>query len=167
MARYQEKKGEIKAVITDMMMPSMDGTELVRAIRAIDPDVKIIAMSGLLGEKDSPETAGIDEFLVKPFTTERLLQTLRTVLDFREALRRKRHAHVGGGAPRAVAPRPGRRRARRRPGRMSQAQVGAEHLLHLFDEIELGHLVLVDELHRPDLQLHALRELRRLEVRPP
>lgn len=81
MVRYQEKKGEIKAVITDVMMPSMDGTELVRAIRAIDPDVKIIAMSGLLEERDSPEAAGIDEFLVKPFTTERLLQTLRTVLD--------------------------------------------------------------------------------------
>ena len=79
-ARYQEKKGQIKAIITDLMMPSMDGADLVRAVRAVDTEVRIIAMSGLIGEKDRPETSGVDRFLVKPFTTETLLQTLRDVL---------------------------------------------------------------------------------------
>jgi two-component system, cell cycle sensor histidine kinase and response regulator CckA len=82
-ARWQERRGEIKAIITDVMMPSMDGTELVRAVRAVDSDVRIIAMSGLLGEKDGPAVSGIDRFLVKPFTTETLLQTLRAALTSR------------------------------------------------------------------------------------
>ena len=37
----------IEAMITDIMMPAMDGVALIRAVRALKPELKIIASSGL------------------------------------------------------------------------------------------------------------------------
>ena len=44
---YAEKREEIRLVVTDMMMPFMDGAATIRALRKIGPTVKIIATSGL------------------------------------------------------------------------------------------------------------------------
>jgi PAS domain S-box-containing protein len=44
---FAQNKEQIKVVLTDMMMPFMDGTATIRALRKIDPQVKIIASSGL------------------------------------------------------------------------------------------------------------------------
>jgi CheY-like chemotaxis protein len=72
-------------VLSDMKMPGMDGFELLGKIRALGPDaggsVPIIAMSAFLrGERASMLDAGFQACLPKPFTPERLLETILTVL---------------------------------------------------------------------------------------
>ncbi len=79
-ALYAEKKREIDVVLTDMMMPYMDGPVTIRALQKIDPQVKIIAMSGLAANGKSPEVAGARLFLGKPYTAEKLLKVLHEVL---------------------------------------------------------------------------------------
>jgi two-component system, cell cycle sensor histidine kinase and response regulator CckA len=80
-ALYAEHRDEISIVLTDMVMPSMDGITTIRTLRKINPDVKIIAVSGL-SSPDKVNTAydmGIKAFLSKPYTASQLLQTISTV----------------------------------------------------------------------------------------
>ncbi|MHC0066221.1 response regulator [Nostoc sp. UIC 10890] len=80
-ALYAEHQDEISLVLTDMVMPSMDGITTIRTLRKINPDVKIIAVSGL-SSSDKVNTAydmGIKAFLCKPYTASQLLQTISTV----------------------------------------------------------------------------------------
>ncbi len=74
---YTKNRKEIKVVLMDMMMPVMDGQASIRALRKIDPKVKIIAMSGL-AEKEmfSKVVDHVSVFLSKPYTTEKLLKTI-------------------------------------------------------------------------------------------
>jgi CheY-like chemotaxis protein len=71
----------IKAVLMDMMMPVMDGQASIRAIRKINPEVKIITVSGL-SEKDRLASVAdyTNAFLPKPYTAEKLLKTIHEVL---------------------------------------------------------------------------------------
>ena len=48
---YAQNRDKIKVVLMDMMMPVMDGQASIRALRKVNPDIKIIAVSGL-AEKD-------------------------------------------------------------------------------------------------------------------
>ena len=79
---YAERGAEIRVVLTDMMMPFMDGPATIRALRKIDPNVKIIATSGLVRNEQANEVAGlsVNAFLAKPYTAETLLVTLQNVL---------------------------------------------------------------------------------------
>lgn len=72
----------ILLVITDERMPFMDGSALVRALRHMSPDLRIIAMSGLPSEKRIKEftAQGVTRFLHKPFSTDRLLTSVREAL---------------------------------------------------------------------------------------
>ncbi len=74
---YAQNRKEIKVVLVDMMMPVMDGPACIRALRRINPKVKIIAVSGL-AEKDRFLGAidHLSAFLPKPYTTEKLLKTI-------------------------------------------------------------------------------------------
>jgi PAS domain S-box-containing protein len=83
LAQYLERKGEIRLVLTDMMMPYMDGAATIRAIRKINPTACIIATSGLMVSEYAKETMdlGAQGFLAKPYTAETLLQTLQRVLE--------------------------------------------------------------------------------------
>ncbi|WP_193197070.1 response regulator [Nostoc sp. MG11] len=80
-ALYAEHRDKIFLVLTDMVMPSMDGLTTIRTLRKINPDVKIIAVSGL-ASSDKVNVAydmGIKAFLSKPYTASQLLQTISTV----------------------------------------------------------------------------------------
>lgn len=79
---YRERGAEIDAVLTDVMMPVMDGIATIRALRTMDSEVRIIAASGL-GTDESvarASDAGARHFLPKPFTTRSLLSTLHALL---------------------------------------------------------------------------------------
>lgn len=80
-ALYAEHRDEISLVLTDMLMPSMDGLTTIRTLRKINPDVKIIAVSGLSSadKVDAAYDMGIKAFLPKPYTANQLLQTISTV----------------------------------------------------------------------------------------
>ena len=82
-AVYAEHKNEIAVVLTDMMMPIMDGPATIRALMRINPTVKIIAASGLNANGDVAKVsgAGVKHFLTKPYTAGTLLKTLRAILD--------------------------------------------------------------------------------------
>jgi two-component system cell cycle sensor histidine kinase/response regulator CckA len=61
-----------------MMMPSMDGPTTIRTLQKINPQVKIIAVSGLASSDKLTKAAGtgIKTFLSKPYTTKELLKPL-------------------------------------------------------------------------------------------
>jgi CheY-like chemotaxis protein len=73
---------EIAVVLTDMMMPVMDGVVTIRALTKLNRAVKIIAVSGVAtkGAEAEAEGEGVKTFLAKPFTASTLLSTLRDVL---------------------------------------------------------------------------------------
>lgn len=79
---YTQHPQDINVVIVDMMMPTMDGSMAIRTLKAINPQVKIVAISGLVtGDKLSESTGvDVDAFLTKPFTAKDLLITLNQVL---------------------------------------------------------------------------------------
>ena len=82
-AIYADRKHEIAAVITDMMMPVMDGPATIRALKGIRADVRIIAVSGLHGRGTDPHegaSASVRHFLPKPYTAATLLAALREIL---------------------------------------------------------------------------------------
>ncbi len=81
-ALYAEKRDRIAAVLTDMMMPVMDGPATIHVLMKMNPRVLIIAASGLNAEDRVAKAlnAGVKHFLVKPYTAETLLKTLRKVL---------------------------------------------------------------------------------------
>lgn len=72
-------------VITDVLMPESDGIETIRAIRALDPAARIIAMSGgaILGNAyylRMAKTLGAMEVLAKPFEIEDLVRVVDSCL---------------------------------------------------------------------------------------
>ena len=81
-ALYAENVDEIRVVLMVMMMPVMDGQASIRAIRRINPGVRIIAVSGLTERNKLARVAitHIHAFLPKPFTSERLLRTIQEVI---------------------------------------------------------------------------------------
>jgi PAS domain S-box-containing protein len=80
-AVYSENMDKIKVVLMDMMMPIMDGHASIWAIRKINPEVKIIAVSGLAEKEKLKNVAdNTNAFLPKPYTAERLLKTVHEVL---------------------------------------------------------------------------------------
>jgi two-component system cell cycle sensor histidine kinase/response regulator CckA len=74
--------GTIDALVTDVMMPRMNGVQLARQLGALRPGLKTVFVSGysnnLIEEKDlPPDTA---RFLAKPFVQSQLLQQVRELL---------------------------------------------------------------------------------------
>ncbi|HEU4932362.1 MAG TPA: PAS domain S-box protein [Pyrinomonadaceae bacterium] len=82
LALYADKKNEIAAVLTDMVMPFMDGPATIRALQRMNPKVRIIAASGLGAGHRAGEGVleNVSVFLNKPYTAEKLLNTLAQVL---------------------------------------------------------------------------------------
>jgi CheY-like chemotaxis protein len=82
-AMYAQQGQDIKALIVDVMMPYMDGPATVRALQKMNPEVRCMAVSGLMENDKLGEMGenGKTMFLSKPFTTEQLLLSLRCLLD--------------------------------------------------------------------------------------
>lgn len=81
-AQFSEHRGEVKAVLTDIMMPFMDGVTLSRTLKKMDPDVRIIASSGMGSAKGRQDKAAalqslqINTFLHKPYTAGEILTAI-------------------------------------------------------------------------------------------
>ena len=72
-------------VITDILMPTMDGIEVVRQLKSSAPDCKIIAISQAGPDSSldllKPTSAfGADATFVKPVDLDELLETVKTLL---------------------------------------------------------------------------------------
>lgn len=83
LACYQQHREEIQAVVLDMMMPDMDGPTTMRALREVNPQVRIVASSGLRASERTAEAiaAGAKAFLQKPYSDEHLLEALARALE--------------------------------------------------------------------------------------
>jgi two-component system, cell cycle sensor histidine kinase and response regulator CckA len=78
---YSKHQNEISVVLLDMMMPAMDGSVAIRTLQKINPQVKIIAITGLLSSHkvNCPQKMGVEGFISKPCTAKELLQAISTV----------------------------------------------------------------------------------------
>ncbi|HUK90732.1 MAG TPA: ATP-binding protein, partial [Blastocatellia bacterium] len=83
-AIFAQRKEEVSVVLTDVMMPFMDGPATMRALRRLDPKVKVIVNSGLDGNGKNFESIGLspNAFLSKPYTADKLLDAVAEVLGF-------------------------------------------------------------------------------------
>jgi two-component system, cell cycle sensor histidine kinase and response regulator CckA len=77
-ALYAEHRQTIDVVLMDMMMPSLDSATIVRTLCKLNPQVQIIAMSGLATSETVKNTMkeSVKAFLAKPFTASELLNLL-------------------------------------------------------------------------------------------
>ena len=84
-ATYRTRGHDIALVLTDMMMPNMDGHSAIHALVALNPDVRIIASSGLdaSARQPTPDAAGVKYFLPKPHSIETLLNLTQRALQGR------------------------------------------------------------------------------------
>jgi CheY-like chemotaxis protein len=82
LAVYAQHKEDINVVLIDMMMPVMDGPTTIRTLRRMNPQGKIVAVTGLVSDDKLAQARhlGVQTFLYKPYTTKELLKTLDAVL---------------------------------------------------------------------------------------
>jgi CheY-like chemotaxis protein len=80
---FQNHRAEIGAIISDVNMPLMNGFEFIRAVRAIEPSVKVVLSSGSLVAEDQrvASTLGVTAVLPKPYTAGQLAACIRAVLE--------------------------------------------------------------------------------------
>ena len=80
---YEANESGIDLVLTDLVMPEMGGHELIERLRARDPGLRVLFMSGYT-ERDFTSNGSMPPgtgFVEKPFTVEKLMRRLREVLD--------------------------------------------------------------------------------------
>ena len=70
------------AIVLDMMLPDFDGLEVMRRIRATQPDIPVIFLTAkdAVADRIAGLTAGGDDYVTKPFSLEELIARLRAVL---------------------------------------------------------------------------------------
>ena len=80
---YRAKRDAIAMVILDMIMPGMSGGQIFDALKAIDPDIRVLLSSGysIDGEATTILENGCRGFIQKPFGLEQLARKVREVLE--------------------------------------------------------------------------------------
>jgi PAS domain S-box-containing protein len=80
---WKERSTEIDVLLTDVIMPHMSGVELAQKLRAQNPELRVLFMSGYTDDMIAKHGLRPDEIsiLEKPFTAESLASKLRSVLD--------------------------------------------------------------------------------------
>jgi PAS domain S-box-containing protein len=78
-----QPEGSIAAVIIDMMMPVMGGLPAMQELVKINPNVRIIAASGIPDNEATAKAVGrqVRQFLAKPFSTDKLLRAVGRVMN--------------------------------------------------------------------------------------
>lgn len=81
LALFQADRQAFDLVLTDQTMPHMTGDVLTQELRRLRPELPIILLTGYspLVDASKARALGIDAFLLKPFSTHELAQTIREV----------------------------------------------------------------------------------------
>jgi CheY-like chemotaxis protein len=79
---FQRQQKDIRLVVSDVMMPQLDGPGMLRGLRLLQPDLKSIVITGLGEENRIADAlaAGANVILHKPFTAEELLVHVKQLL---------------------------------------------------------------------------------------
>jgi CheY-like chemotaxis protein len=87
---FETMTGQLRCVLLDLTMPYMRGNVVFARMRAIDPRVPILIMSGYSNEQIAREfeAAGVAGFVNKPFTPEEMLRAVGS-LELPEARRQR------------------------------------------------------------------------------
>jgi len=87
MAQFAMHSSEISLVLTDMVMPVMDGATLIPALRRLKPDIRIIVTTGFSADlgKDRLQALKVEHFLAKPYSATTLLNMVQDALAERPA----------------------------------------------------------------------------------
>jgi PAS domain S-box-containing protein len=82
LALYERQQASIDLVILDVVMPGMDGGETLDRLQVIDPDVKVLLISGygLEGKAAEIRGRGCRGFIQKPFTILQLSEKIKSIL---------------------------------------------------------------------------------------
>ena len=77
------RKTRVSVVLTDLMMPLMNGLELLRASKTVSPETEFILMTAFGTVETAVEAMkeGAREFVLKPFEREELLYVIRSQLN--------------------------------------------------------------------------------------
>ncbi len=80
---YERIGRQIALVILDFFLPILDGDAVFDELRALNPDISVVLSSGFAeqGKISSMLTQGLRGFIPKPYTSERLLMQVRSILD--------------------------------------------------------------------------------------
>ena len=79
---FEEHAQRIELLISDVVMPEMDGTKLASLLVALNPDLPVLFMSGFLTESEIADASAIAQyaFIRKPFRPSTLVQAVRKML---------------------------------------------------------------------------------------
>lgn len=74
--------GSVDLLIADLLMPEMDGIELIRRLHLLRPELRVIAISGDFNSRLQRSAAllGVKATLQKPFSSDELFLTIRSVV---------------------------------------------------------------------------------------
>jgi CheY-like chemotaxis protein len=84
LATYYDADGDFDLVITDLVMPEMDGISLINKLRAVAPTLKTMAITGYAGMEDIQQLRATEIWnavIQKPFEARVLAQKVRAILD--------------------------------------------------------------------------------------
>ena len=83
--RVLQEDPSITIVLTDLRMPGMDGTELLRRVKEMRPEVDVIIMTGYGTIQNAIQAMkiGATDYITKPFDREELLRSVNQILESR------------------------------------------------------------------------------------
>ncbi len=78
-----ERHNDIALILTDVIMPRMNGMEMLKAIRETNPGIRAIFISGYTADciRERGDLEDGAAYITKPFKKEELLQTIRGILN--------------------------------------------------------------------------------------
>ena len=84
---FEEHRSEIHLILMDLQMPVMDGYAASDYIRALDPNIPIVAMTAdaIAGVEEKCRAHGIYHYASKPFDPEQLIDSIDTILQNQRA----------------------------------------------------------------------------------
>ncbi len=82
LAVFSQPRAEVRAVLADMMMPVMNGPSMIYALRAIEPRLVVVGMTGMAERTGvrGLENLDLSALLMKPFSNDELLSALHATL---------------------------------------------------------------------------------------
>jgi CheY-like chemotaxis protein len=77
---FRENCGTVRVAVLDVVMPGISGDQLLRELRALDPRLPAVLVSGAADRRAAGAGAGVTAFVQKPFRPEELIAAVRRVL---------------------------------------------------------------------------------------